>query len=185
MHRDELWQLFNPNGEPLMDGGYEAKFDNPPFAPGALVGVCCVFLYRHTKNGLEVLFQKRSHLVDRNPDKWDVSAGGHINYGENVVDASAREAFEEIGAKIQPEKLQFVASDASVERCNRLRFIFCYNWDGEVDDFHFDDQEVSEVKWVPFRGFDAFIDMNAKPSLKDDRLIREIIKNFLERRCAD
>ena len=181
MHRDELWQTYSANGEPVI-GGYPAKLDNPPFGPGNFVGVCCVWLYRQTKNGFEVLFQKRSKFVDRSPEKWDVSAGGHIDYCEVPTDAALRETLEEIGVEIEREKLQLISTDVSTERVNRIRYVYCYDWGDRADDFHFDDQEVSEVKWVPFSEFDAFIDKNAKPALKTDHLIREIIKRFLNAR---
>ena len=183
MHRDELWQNYAKNGQPIRDGGYPANLDNPPFGSDKTVGVCCVLLYRQAEQGLEVLFQKRSAFVDRNPEKWDISAGGHINYGEDERAAAVREAREEIGATIDVERLELVVSDISTSRTNRLRFIYCYDWGNRPDDFHFDDQEVSEVKWVPFAEFDNFIDQNAKPPLKEDQLIREIIKRFLNVYC--
>ncbi len=181
MHRDELWQNYAKNGQPVTDGGYPASLDNPPFGSDKIVGVCCVLLYRQTAHGLEVLFQKRSALVDRNPEKWDISAGGHINYGEDECSAAIREAEEEIGVQLDKTKLELVSSDISVSRTNRFRFIYCYDWGDQADTFYFDDQEVSEVKWVPFAEFDEFVDQNAKLPLKEDHLIREIIKRFLKK----
>ncbi|MDO4987100.1 MAG: NUDIX domain-containing protein [Candidatus Saccharibacteria bacterium] len=180
MHRDELWQNYAKNGQPIADGGYPASLDNPPFGTDKIVGVCCVLLYRQTEQGLEVLFQKRSRFVDRNPETWDISAGGHVNYGEDERSAAIREAYEEIGAVVDADKLELVASDMAASRTNRLRFIYCYDWGEQPDSFHFDDQEVSEVRWVPFTKFDEFIDENAKLPLKEDHLIREIIKRFLK-----
>ena len=179
MHHDELWQNFKHNGLP--NGSYPSKLGNPPVDSDDVVGACCVWLYRYGKNGIEVLFQKRSKVVDYNAEKWDVSAGGHLNYGEDIVTGVLREAREEIGAKLDPEKLEYVFSLRSVQGKNMLCNYFLYDWTGRADDFHFDDQEVSEVKWVPLQDFGVFIDKNAKDALKNAKHTLALTKTFLER----
>ena len=48
----------------------------------------------------EVFLQKRSHLKDVAPLKWDSSAAGHLNVSESYADCAVREVFEEAGIRV-------------------------------------------------------------------------------------
>lgn len=45
----------------------------------------------------ELLLQKRSIWKDRNPGRWDSSAAGHVDSGEDYLQAARRELREELG----------------------------------------------------------------------------------------
>lgn len=49
----------------------------------------------------EIFLQKRSHLKDVHPGKWDSSSAGHLNAGEDYATCAHREIEEELG--ISPE----------------------------------------------------------------------------------
>jgi len=50
-------------------------------------------------NSGKLFLQKRSTRKDIQPGKWDTSVGGHVDLGERIEDALARETREEIGLK--------------------------------------------------------------------------------------
>lgn len=183
-HDKEKWQLYSQNGAAVVGQSYDTKV-NPPEGAKEYVAASDVWLYRRTESGVELLFQKRSHYVDRNPDLWDVSTCGHVNFGETPVLAAEREAREEIGAKINKDKLEYVFSVLSTNGSNIVNHYFLYDYTGEDDDFAFNDREVSEVRWVPFEQFDEFIEKFAKPPLKNARFTRELTKLFISRVCRD
>ena len=177
MHRDETWQTYYPNGDFVVGAGWGAVLNNPEeTGADVIVGAAVVFLYRYGDKGLELLWQKRSEKVDRFPGEFDVSAGGHINLNESATEAAVRETREEIGVEISEKDLRFVVA----QPFNRNRFIWVYlvDFTGRAEDFHFDDGEVSEVRWVPFEETNDFRLKYAKAPLKEMDLTFGCIKEW-------
>ena len=170
MHKDEMWQIYAPNGEPIVGEGWDSALDNPEkVGSDVIVGVAVVFLFRKSSEGvLELLWQRRSDKIDRYPGDFDISAGGHINLGELLVEAAVRETQEEIGASISVDDLNFVTERAFNR--NRFAWIYAVDFSGRTEEFHFDDKEVSEVRWVPFSETEEFRVKYAKAPLKKDVL---------------
>lgn len=181
MHKDELWQVYAPSGEPILGEGWDAALDNPEKSGSdAIVGIAVVFLYRVREGKLELLWQKRADEIDRYPGYYDISAGGHINLGETVIEGAIREAREEIGAEITADDLQFAFTKPFNK--NRFAWTFMVDWTGRPDEFHFDDNEVSEVKWVPYEETEAFRKTKAKPPLKKDKIVFINLDDWLKMR---
>ena len=61
----------------------------------------------------EIFLQKRSHLKDREPGKWDSSAAGHLDAGEEYAVAARREIQEELGVE---EAVEFAGKLPASER---------------------------------------------------------------------
>ncbi|MDE5847412.1 MAG: NUDIX domain-containing protein [Muribaculaceae bacterium] len=61
--------------------------------------------------------QHRPAWKDIQPDKWDTAVGGHVDFGENVMDALRREAREELGlTDFTPEYLKSYVFESDRER---------------------------------------------------------------------
>ena len=179
MHKDELWQIYAPSGEPIAGCGWDSALGNPEKTHAdEIVGVAVVFLYRRATDGsLEFLWQERSSKVDRYPGKYDISAGGHINLGETTVEGAIRECKEEIGIKILASDLKFVTM--SPFNKNRFAWVYAVDYTGRKEDFCFDDQEVSSVKWVPYAEMEKFRKEYAKVPLKKDKITFLALDNWL------
>jgi isopentenyldiphosphate isomerase len=62
-----------------------------------------------TTDGL-LLLQKRALDKENHPGLWDISAAGHLSAGEDARTAAVREVEEEIGLRIEPGELQYLAT---------------------------------------------------------------------------
>ncbi len=79
----------------------------------------------------ELYLQKRPEWKDIQPNKWDTACGGHVDFGEDVLSALARETREELG--IEDYTPQFIKSyifESSKER--ELVNVFMTVYDGEI-----------------------------------------------------
>lgn len=173
-HPGELWQEADYNGARIGDGLIpDACYDKPH----KLLMGAAIMLYRFNDGDLEYLFQHRSKQLIGNPDKWDTSAGGHVNINEPTLAAAVRETKEEINADIDPAKLEFFGRYLRGEIIVNLYF---YNWTGNEDNFKFNDAEVEEVCWVKVKNLDDFWP-NLKPHLADDVVFKYLLDEHIKR----
>lgn len=99
-------------------------------------------------NDGRLYLQKRSMKKDIAPGRWDTAVGGHIDYGESVADALAREAREELGVDISalsPKPLFNYIWQSSVER--EVVNAFAIQYEGTITPDH---DEVDEGRFWTF-----------------------------------
>ena len=53
----------------------------------------------------EILVQRRGPTKDLYPNCWDISVGGHVNFGKSYLETAVREISEELGLKVEPNDL--------------------------------------------------------------------------------
>lgn len=97
----------------------------------------------------KILLQKRSMKVSRWPGCWDDSAGGHVDKGEDYLQAAKRELYEEIGIKTDglEEMGGYYSENETPDGVLLKRFNKVYRVFTKADDFDLEESEVSEVRW--------------------------------------
>lgn len=130
---------------------------------------------------LQLLLQKRSNTKQIQPGKWDTAVGGHIDYGENIIDALKRESAEELGLiKISIYKLCSYVWESEIEK--ELVYSF-FTFVQKIPDF--DKSEIEEVRFWNFSELKENIDSgiftpNFKHEfefiLKNQKHIREVFR---------
>ncbi len=64
-----------------------------------------------------IYMQKRSMRKEIQPGKWDTAVGGHVSYGESLMEAVYREASEELGfTEFNPIYLETYEFESAVEK---------------------------------------------------------------------
>ena len=90
--RKEMFPVVEPSG--LVEGIASRQYCHS----GSKVLHPVVHLHIVDRFG-RLYLQKRSMKKDIQPGKWDTAVGGHVDYGEMLLEALYREASEELGFK--------------------------------------------------------------------------------------
>ncbi len=103
----------------------------------------------------EILLQKRSHLKDSMPERWDSSAAGHVDSGEDYLPAAVRELEEELGISTAAENLIKVAKiGPGVSTGFEWVELYQIDYEGAVT---FPTSEIECVAWFPLAEVDAWV----------------------------
>lgn len=112
-----------------------------------------IWLVKRRDMGIYVLLQKRAPGKDVNPDKFDVSAAGHVSQGGEFRHAAVREMKEELGIDISGSKLELIGLINSVTKYgdindNEMSAIYLCRENIDTDKLTLQSSEVSEVCWA-------------------------------------
>ena len=103
------------------------------------------------KSLLEILIAKRSARQVSSPNKWHVSAGGHVDSGETYIEAGYREMREELFANQTPPVppiLSEIARYLNDVPAKRKFENTCLLYAVHPGPFTVDNEEIEEVRWV-------------------------------------
>ncbi len=98
-----------------------------------------------------IYLQKRSMKKEIQPGKWDTAVGGHVSYGESLIEAVYREASEELGfTEFNPIYLETYEFESSIEKemVNIFAVVGSYELHPDLD-------EVDEGRWWDIADIDA------------------------------
>lgn len=100
-----------------------------------------------------IYLQKRSMKKDIQPGRWDTAVGGHVSYGETLMEAVYREAYEELKfTDFNPVYLETYEFESQIEKemVNVFAVVGTY-------ELHPDHDEVDEGRWWELSDIDANI----------------------------
>jgi isopentenyldiphosphate isomerase len=102
-----------------------------------------------------VALQKRSPNKDTFPGRWDISAAGHIESGDESRPTAVRELAEELGVVCDGEELRFLccvpAEQADLGGCNCFEDVYILRCDSEATAFAVGEAEVTATAWMPMK----------------------------------
>lgn len=116
----------------------------------------------------EVFLQKRSMAKDSQPGKWDSSASGHLDAGEEYDACAVRELFEELGWRIEraPRRLFKIAACEETGQ----EFVWVYHLVAEGP-FQLHADEIDEGAWFEPRALNEALAGRAHDFASAFRLI--------------
>ena len=117
-------------------------FKEEAYEKGIFHRIVAIFIFN--SHG-DLLIQKRTSTVTA-PNLWDKSAGGHVDEGEEYLQAAKRETEEELGVKdiALKEVGKFFLKEVSEGRIkNRFHMVYRAHYDWPVN---FDQKYVAEIK---------------------------------------
>jgi len=167
--QDEIFPLVNEHGEVVgRTTRRQAHSDRTIIHPS-------VGIFVFNPRG-EMLIQKRSATKDFEPGCWTLSVGGHVQHGDTPVIAAVREAKEEVGLDILPEKLQALGEVLTRNvRETEYWYGFRYDMPTEVSLTAHPD-EVAELQFVPLKELRGMID---DPAIQWSEDAKRLIKDFI------
>ncbi|MBQ6044321.1 MAG: NUDIX domain-containing protein [Bacteroidales bacterium] len=125
----------------------------------------------------ELYLQKRAMTKDLLPGYWDTAVGGHVSYGESIIEALFREAGEELGFyDFNPVSVTSYVFESQVEK--ELVNVFA-----AVGNFELfpNKEEVTEGRFWPFPDIEAHMSPGVfTPNFEQEfRMIRQTLESLL------
>lgn len=106
----------------------------------------------------QILMQLRAKNKDIAPDVWDISVGGHIDFGENSVSTARRELEEELGISSSEDEFEYLFTYKEILKSSNYisrEFVDVYLIEKDVteNDIILQKAEVIEFEFVPVEDF--------------------------------
>lgn len=118
----------------------------------------------------DILLQRRCATKDTYPNMLDISSAGHLVAGDDSISCAIRELKEELNLDAETESLIFLDTLVKNTRCetsinNEFADIYLYRTNKEIKDMKFQEEEISEILFVPYKKFKAMVKNGQKDLL--------------------
>jgi isopentenyldiphosphate isomerase len=111
----------------------------------------------------ELFLQKRSMSKDEQPGKWDSSAAGHVDSGEDYLACAEREIAEELGIVVEQALQPLFKLAATPLTGNEHCMVYRYCYDGPLQ-LH--SEEIDDGAWIDPAAMDRRV-ADGDPGLTD------------------
>ena len=144
---DELIDIYDENNNPV---GVQ-KMKSEAHRTGLWHRAAHVWIYNSAG---EILLQLRAKDKEFYPNRWDISAAGHVSAGEEPVVSGLREVKEEIGLPVSKEDLGFFRIGKSkmvYEKMlnNEFYYVYFLKFDGDSSKLRVQEEELQEARFFP------------------------------------
>lgn len=118
----------------------------------------------------DVLLQRRCATKDSNPNMLDISSAGHLSAGDDSLSGAIRELKEELNLDVDKGELQFIktlkrsSKYTSTFINNEFDDLYILRTDKTINDMKFQEDEISEIFFVPYKKFKEMVN-NKQPDL--------------------
>lgn len=136
----------------------------------------------------ELLVQRRSANKDVYPNKLYVSVAGHPVSGEDEMEGIQREILEEIGVEMDPSNLEYlftfyqdVSENDGKFLDNMFYDVYLAEVDLALDKLKLQEDEVSEVKYIPYEDFEKMAQTHHKDMVNHPEEWEKLFKILHER----
>lgn len=165
----ELWEVLDDKGNPT--GEIMEKYDQKVFDRGLYHLGADVWII-NSENKL--LIQKRSEKKRLEPNVWAMT-GGSVIVGESSLETIVREAKEELGIDIDPNKLKQITK---IKTGSVWIDTYILKNDYDIAKMKFQKEEVADAKWVTWNEIDELVN---KGMFIKHRW--EFVKEILKKEC--
>ncbi len=141
---DELIDIYDKDNKPLA----VTKLKSEAHRTGLWHRASHVWIYNDKG---EILMQKRAKTKDLFPNRYDISAAGHIAADEDPISAAIRETKEELDIDIKKEDMQLfgvIKTQSVYEKIRNNEFCYVYLLKLDIDpkSLKLQIEEVSGIK---------------------------------------
>ena len=129
---------------------------------------------------MELLLQKRSASKKSHPNCWDISSAGHIRAGETMVQGAIRELKEELGVEATEKDFEYIATIKSTKNLKNMEFqnVYLLKCNKKIEQYIFEDDEVSEVKYVFYKDLEEMVEQKAEGLLIHDEEYKKLFETI-------
>jgi 8-oxo-dGTP diphosphatase len=126
----------------------KTQHDSETLAEGLQVMTACAFIHRKVDGVEKVFLPKRAATKKFLPNVFEIP-GGHIDYGEDIIEGLKREVKEELGMSITVgDPFGCFTYTNDVKRSHSIEVIYFATFTDAIDNITIDPADHSEFVWV-------------------------------------